>query len=297
MKNNFLHYSWRIMRTVLVIYFFILLVGCASERYIFFQPHKMPETSPEKRVMIQQYFSQKVNIKNVDFKSQDGTVLHGVLFLSGDTINEETIPVLFCHGNGGWLANHLNWVFFDYRPGPAEFALFLFDYRAYGYSGGTQSELDENKFYEDARAARKWLADYMNRKESEVALMGHSLGGAVAVDLAQDGTPKLLLFATFDTLPKVAQQHVPIYPASWLMKNRFDSITKITSVKAPIFYVHGKDDFTVPYKRGKRLFEAAKEPKEMITLSRGHNDLTDESGLYEKIKDFLKKESDLEKNF
>lgn len=283
-----IRFCFRAIRWLFFAYLLIVLVACLGESYIYYQPTKMPDVPPEERVNFAEYMPERLVMEEVDFSSSDGTELHGILFLSGDYVGENTIPILFCHGNGEWMMRHRGWVFPRYEPGPAEFAFFLFDYRAFGYSKGRQGELCEKVVYADARSARKWLAERVKKPEPEIVIMGHSLGGAVAVELAQDGTPGLALFATFDTLPRVAQQHVPIFPATLLMRNRFDSETKIRDISAPLFYAHGTGDWVVPYVRGEKLYAAAGNPKKFVTLTCGHNDLPRDADLMEEVKDFVR---------
>lgn len=278
----------RAVRMLVLAYVGMLVLGCACERSLIFHPTKMPDVPKEDRTVLTRFLPRGMETRYVDFTSADGTALNGFLVLSGKTVDENTVPVLFCHGNGGWLADNLAWVFFEPEPEgqAAKYAFFLFDYRAYGYSEGKKSGLSEDHLYADARAARAWLAEFMGRPETDVVMMGHSMGGAVAVDLAQDGTLKLVLAGTFDSMPDVAGKHMPIYPAGLLMRNRFNSAEKITHVSAPLLQFHGTLDRTVPVSCGKTLFAAAREPKKFVEINAGHNDFA-RTDVYEEIREFL----------
>lgn len=216
--------------------------------------------------------------ENVEFVSPDGQKLHGYFLQSGDFVDENTVPVLYCHGNGKNCLCSAGWFFFDRQApdangkrGPSRFAMLSFDYRAYGFSEGQKSDLSENAVFDDARAARKWLAQKCSKDETQVVLIGHSLGGGVASELAQDGAPALILCSTFDSVPDTAQSYCPLVLAKLLMKNRFDSAKKLAKLKLPILQFHDPDDRIVPYRNGQRLFEAAK-PKIFIVLhDMGHN--------------------------
>lgn len=278
----------RVVRTLVLAYFGMLLAGCACERSLIFRPTKMPEVPKKERMNLSKFLSLGMSTQEADFTSADGTRLHGLLVMSGKTLDENTVPILFCHGNGGWLAHNLGWVFFEPQPEgePAKYAFFLFDYRAYGYSEGKSSGLSESHLYADARAARTWLAEHLKRPETDIVLMGHSMGGAVAVDLAQDGTPKLVVAATFDSMPDVVNKIMPIYPAGLLMQNRFDSAKKIKNVHAPLLQFHGTLDRTVAISCGRALFAAANEPKTFVELNVEHNDFS-RPDIFEKIREFL----------
>jgi len=52
----------------------------------------------------------------------------------------------------------------------------------------------------DAGAARSWLAQRAGIAENQIVLMGRSLGGAVAVDLAADGARGLVLENAFTSI-------------------------------------------------------------------------------------------------
>jgi fermentation-respiration switch protein FrsA (DUF1100 family) len=147
----------------------------------------------------------------------------------------------------------------------------IFDYRGYGRSEGAP---DEEGILLDARAARRWLAARANTTEEQIVVMGRSLGGAVAVDLAaRDGARGLILESTFTSLPDVAVDHYPFVPAGLVMRNRFDSLSTIARYHGPIVQSHGTADRTVPFHLGRQLFEAANEPKLFFEIEGGdHND-------------------------
>ena len=110
--------------------------------------------------------------------------------------------------------------------------------------------------------------------ESQIVLMGESIGGAVAVDLAADGgAPGLVLENTFSSLPDVAAFHYPWLPIRLVMRSTLDSAAKIRDYHGPLLQFHGDADQIVPYQLGQRLFEAANEPKRLVTIPGGdHND-------------------------
>src|SRR5207237_2375481 len=120
---------------------------------------------------------------------------------------------LLLHGNAGnvtLLAQTLRTL--NRRHNLSVLAL---DYRGFGKSEGKPSE---QGLYQDARAARKWLAEKEHIAESDVILMGVSLGGAVAVDLAvRDGARGLVLVNTFTSLPAAAQHKTPWVPMSLVL--------------------------------------------------------------------------------
>src|SRR5690606_37452934 len=122
--------------------------------------------------------------------------------------------VLFTHGNGGNVTTrrHVVELFRDHLHA----TVLVFDYRGYGRSGGNPTETG---VLDDARAARRWLAGRTDVRESDIVLVGHSLGGGVAVDLAAtDGARALVLECTFTNLPDVAASWVPFLPVRMVMQ-------------------------------------------------------------------------------
>jgi uncharacterized protein len=175
--------------------------------------------------------------------------------------------VLVCNGNGGDrfgrapLAVALN------RIGHS---VLLFDYRGYG---GNPGEPSERGLAADARAARGWLA--AQPAVDKIAYFGESLGAAVAVGLAAVEQPPvaLVLRSPFTSLPDVAAVHYPFLPARRLLVDRYPSIDRIGSVRAPVLVVAGDRDDVVPEHLSSRLYDEAREPKRYFVVpGAGHND-------------------------
>jgi fermentation-respiration switch protein FrsA (DUF1100 family) len=199
------------------------------------------------------------------FEAPGGVKLHGWFAPAKDP----RAVVLFCHGNGGNVAVNRQAIdLFRDRLGAS---VLVFDYRGYGKSSGTPHEAG---LFDDARAARRWLATRCGVEEGDIVLVGHSLGGGVAVDLAaRDGARGLVLWSTFTSLPDVAAAHLPLVPVRPLMRTRLDSLAKIREYRGPLLQAHGDADRVVPYALGCRLFHAANEPKLFVAVpGGGHND-------------------------
>jgi len=198
------------------------------------------------------------------FAAADGTPLHGWFVPHPDPI----ATILFAHGNGGNLTGwteDLRWLHHEVGA-----AVLIFDYRGYGRSAGSPSEAG---VYADGRAARRWLAQRTEQPETELVLMGCSLGGAVMVDLAAAHPARaLVLQNTFTSLPEVARHHMPWLPTP-LLSNRFDAAAKIGRYHGPLLQCHATHDTIVPFALGKRLFELAHQPKQFLPLpGADHND-------------------------
>jgi len=105
-------------------------------------------------------------------------------------------------------------------------------------------------------------------------LMGRSLGGAVAVDVAaRDGARALVLESTFSSIPDLAAHAYPWLPVRQLLRTQLDSTGKIADYHGPLLQTHGDADTIIPLKLGRRVFEAANEPKQFVTFPGiDHND-------------------------
>jgi fermentation-respiration switch protein FrsA (DUF1100 family) len=177
--------------------------------------------------------------------------------------------ILFSHGNAGNISHRLETARFLHDLGAA---VLMYDYRGYGLSEGSPSE---SNLYADAAAVYFWLTKTRGVRAERVYLMGRSLGGAVAVDLAtRAACAGLIVESSFTSVPDMGKRLYPWLPIDWLARYRFDSERKLGSVPCPVLVLHSFDDEMIPFEMGQRLYAAAPEPKRFVQLSGGHNDLS-----------------------
>lgn len=181
--------------------------------------------------------------------------------------------LLYFHGKTLNISGHLRYAQNFHNLG---FSLFLVDYRGYGRSEGNFP--NEIQVYEDAELAWNYLVQQRGIKPENIFFYGHSLGGAIALDLAvrNPQIAGLIMESSFSGIYDMARHQLVyrIYPLKKLVHQLFDSLNKIKSLKVPILIIHGTKDELVPVWMGKALFEAAPEPKKLLLIPGGyHNNI------------------------
>ncbi len=195
---------------------------------------------------------------------------------------EAPVIVVF-HGNAGHLGDRVPKLMPLIQAG---FGMLFAGYR--GYSGNPGSPTEEH-LSADARGLLAWLEARGVGRERTV-FYGESLGTGVAVKMAVERPPAaIILEAPYTSIAEVAQAHYWFLPARWLVLDRWDSLSRIGQVAAPLLVLHGERDRTVPLRFGKALFEAANHPKDMLVVTDGgHVDLFDHREVVERVIGFLR---------
>ncbi|MEX1027583.1 MAG: alpha/beta hydrolase [Candidatus Paceibacterota bacterium] len=199
-----------------------------------------------------------LRFKDVWFTAEDETRVHGWYC----PCDNPRATILIAHGNAGSVASRARWL--RYLQSRMRVSTFMFDYRGYGRSEGVPTV---EGAIQDARAAREKLRELAKIKDSEMLLMGESLGGAIAVQLAAESAPRaLILQSTFSSLRDVADVHFP--RLSWLVPaDKLDSASQISRFRGPLLQSHGTADRTVPFASGEKLFRSANGPKDFFAVA------------------------------
>ncbi len=181
--------------------------------------------------------------------------------------------ILYFHGNGGNLSNRIGRA---RRFAARGYGLLLVEYRGYGGNAGTPSEAG---FDQDALAAAAFL-DMCGINPRTTVLFGESLGTAVAVELAtRRPYAAVILDSPFTSIAAVAQRRYPLLPVGYLIRNRFDLVSRIMHVAAPLLVIQGQGDTIIPPAMGRAVYAAARDPKQIWTAPRGsHSNLLDVGG-------------------
>ncbi len=183
--------------------------------------------------------------------------------------SDGTQPVLvFFHGNAGHIGHRGDKVRYYLGRG---WGVLLVAWRGYGGNPGNPTE---KGLYADGRAALGFLRDREISPSRQVAY-GESLGAAVVVELARETRfGAVVLEAPFTSVADVAQAMYRFVPVRPLVRDRFDSIDKISQVSSPLLVIHGEADKIIPVGHGRRLHGAANDPKTAhFVPAGGHNDL------------------------
>jgi uncharacterized protein len=206
-----------------------------------------------------------LQVEEVWLTTEDGVKLNG------DFLPQASSPkvLLWFHGNAENIGFGLEQMEILAKLG---INILEVDYRGYGKSEGSP---DEAGIYRDADAAYDYLVKTRHFQPRNIIIYGHSLGGAVAVDLAsRRECGGLVLQSSFTSAREMARRVLPIPLLGHFLKSRFDSLRKIQNARVPVLIVHGTRDETVPFSMGQRLYRAAPEPKSFISVEgAGHNDV------------------------
>ena len=212
--------------------------------------------------------------EEVFLKTPDGETINGLFFRG---TREEVI--LYFHGNAGDLSG---WQFVAEDFLPSGFGVMIIDYRGFGKSTGT---ISEKGFYQDAEAAWQFLTTQKQISASNIIIYGRSIGTGVAVHLAVKHPCKgLVLEAPYTSMQKLANEKLPMFFPSLILRFRFNNLSLINQVKCPVIFIHGKTDTLIPSHHSDELFRVFGGKKKLITIEKGsHNDLNS----YPEYQEFL----------
>jgi pimeloyl-ACP methyl ester carboxylesterase len=193
--------------------------------------------------------------------------LHGWWLPSADA---DAASVLYLHGSDLNLGANVDHIAALSRIGLSVLAV---DYRGYGRSSGAFPS--ESGLYDDATAAWDYLIGQRSVDPGRAFIYGHSLGGAVAIELAlrRPQAAGVIVESAFTSLADVAKLDYWMFPVNWLLDQRFDAIARLPMLRVPVLFIHGTADVEVPYTMSERLFAAAPGPKSLTLIpGAGHED-------------------------
>jgi len=245
----------------------LLSVGLLGCNGVFFVPYRAHVQTPKQLGLA---------YEDVYFQAGDGTLLHA-WHLPAESKALGTI--LFLHGNAENISTHIMSV----RWLPARgFNVFLLDYRGYGTSGGAASL---SGVQEDMDAALQTLLARKDVDPDRVVVFGQSLGGAIAIyNVAHSPYRQhiraLVVESAFASYRQIAREKLagfwltwPLqWPLSWTVSDEYSPSAAVAGVSPiPLLIIHGDRDLIVPPPHGQRLYDLAREPKQIwIVPGAGH---------------------------
>ena len=263
----------RLLTTILVCVLSAYLAALAylaiNQRRIVFHPDTSPVALSDEAIAL--------GFSEVQLTSSDGLGLTAWHFPAKS--GHKTI--VYFHGNAGNLGDRIERVRPYVRSG---YGVFLVGYRGYGGNPGQPSETG---LYADGRAHLAWLNN-KGIRDRDIVYFGESLGGAVALQLAIEKPPAgLILEAPFASILASARARFPLFAFSWLIRDKFANVEKISSLRAPLLVIHGERDGVTAFRFGQQVFAAAPDPKFALWVAEaGHGDLT-AHGMPERVLEFL----------
>ena len=263
---------WSIFASVTAL-FALLAGGCSTlderQREWIFQPSDRSWGNTEA-------MTQGMEHVWIDFQSSvtgEPARLHG-LWLGGAPESADTPVLLYLHGARYKVAGSAPRM---QRMHELGFSVLAIDYRGFGKSSaGLPSEATAR---EDARAAWTWLA--ARHPQQHRYIFGHSLGGAIGIDLASNVKDEsgVIVESTFTSIADVASS----FKWGWLpfgpfITQRFEAISRVTDIGSPLLVVHGTADSLINPTLGRRLYEAATVPKMFVLVEGGSHHNTNSIG-------------------
>ena len=233
------------------------LNGCMNSA--FYYPTKTVYSTPDQI---------GISYEAVSFKSADGVELAGWFMPAKDIANARQAKgtVIHFHGNAENMTSH--WQFVGWLTARG-FNVFVFDYRGYGASGGSPSPAG---CFEDSNAAIDYVRSRPDVDPERLLAFGQSLGGNNAIAAVgagnRAGIRALAEESTFFSYPSIANDKIP--GVGLLVDDHYSAKNYIAAIAPiPLLIIHGTDDTVIPYAHATRLFAAASEPKQFITVEGG----------------------------
>jgi len=216
--------------------------------------------------------------KEIFIQNKEGIKLKAWLH-EKDLINKKTI--IFFHGNAGNLRSR------NYKLNELSKLDVNFLIVAYRGFSGNLGKPSEQGLYEDARSTLNWLK-IKGVKEKNLILYGESLGTAVAIETAQNkDLAGIILESPFTSMVELAQKYYPVLPVKYLLKDKYETLKKLSNISSPLLVLHGRLDTIVPFTMGQKLFEQANEPKFEYFIDNDDHMMRYDQNLLDEIKKFI----------
>lgn len=260
--------NWVLLMAVIA-YVSVCAYVWATQKSKIYQPSVAYQTTPDRHGM---------KYEQLSIPSGSGSERGELVawWIPAERINAPTLLLL--HGTKNNISHMIDHTQHLHDAG---YNLLLPDYRGYGKStGGEPSEI---KLYEDAESAWNYLRKKGQQNPRKTFIYGHSLGGAVAIELAlrHPEAAGVIVEGTFTSMHQMAVLEYPWLPVDLLLDQRFDSLAKIAEIKVPVLFIHGTWDKRVSYKMSLQLYEKARQPKSVLLIEGGEHENSSSIGRLE----------------
>lgn len=243
-----------LLLTALVV--FVGIIWLFQERIAFQPPRTL---SPE-----------GVEANRVSYQARDGQPL--LAYVVGDPNTARGLLLVF-HGNADLAVNGIDWAEEVNRT--TGFAVMLTEYRGYMNLGGRPTYAGSQL---DSEAAYQFARDKLGVSADRIALYGHSLGSAVATELASRHRPLAVLlespFTSARAMSRIIGWRAVHFVWDAIARFHFNTVAEVASIDAPVWVAHGAGDRIIPAQMGKDVFAAAKVKGELLLVREAsHNDV------------------------
>lgn len=248
--------------SIIIITLFIgslVLASCAQNA--FYYPNNVNYGTPQ---------ASGLTYQAIEFKSKDGTTLHGWFVPAKGLANPKNAlgTVIHFHGNAQNISAH--WHGIKWLPEQG-FNVFLFDYRGYGQSQGKPSQ---QGLFDDSNAALDYVRQRADVDTNKLLIFRQSLGGTNAITVVgagnRAGVKAVAIESTFSAYSTIANDK--IRGAGILLRNQYvarDYVDKIAPI--PLLLLHGTNDSVIPHSHSQTLYNLAHEPKRLILVNGGQH--------------------------
>ena len=238
----------------------VALIWHSQERIVF-QPPGGPFDEPR-------------SARRIAYTASDGQPLLG--YLVGEVSPTRGLLIVF-HGNADLAQWQITWAAEVSRQTGR--AVLLPEYRGYASLPGRPTYDGTAR---DARAAYSVARDTLGVPASRIALFGHSLGSAIAAELARETSPEVLVLQSPFTSAGDMAGLITFRPVGliwrWISRVHYDTEQIVRALPTPVWVVHGNEDRVIPARMGERVFAAARTRGELLIIDgAGHNDLAGHS--------------------
>lgn len=267
--NSFRQFLKRFLIFVISFYVICLITVTVFQRSMMYHPDTTPVTPDQMGLN---------DVQQITLHTADDETLQAWYHAA----EEGEATLAYFHGNAGNLAHRAERI---RQTIDAGFGLLMTSYRGFGSSTGSPNETG---LYTDAAAAMDYLLKDQHIAPDHIIIYGESLGTGVAVEMATRYDVRgLVLEAPYTSVEARAQEMFPWLPVPWLIRDHYDSLSKIRSVNEPLLLFHGEEDMIIPIHHGRTLFEAANEPKKAYFLPFIYHHNFDRIAVNKAIKEFF----------